>query len=539
MSSWTRFGSKAFAARAQAQAMAFESRRIEPDERVAARATMEEIIDAISDPLARAIFIAAGRTFALKREFESLHKLIAGGTGSGKSTYVRLLLTARVMESAMRVATRWRSARSDLDSALLDTETLIIDPKDDAPRFKMAFAAAYRLLPPDARRVLRGSFLSIEVRSDRVTPRPLLTRQHGVSVEFQAQLTTDILILTSPADFSATMQALLYQLLRLLLYAYPDAPLDPITCHVILSDAPYRMTMLPRLPADLADYFGRLQENASPQTIAALLRRLQILLSYPEIRAMLGLPAGTRVAGKTRRITIADCGTTLLPPSIGLALANLLVTEVGLVAGTRDRSVEKVVFLDEAAYVLSQLPSLLARFLNVLRVLRSSNTSFWFAVQSLQSLPAFAVEEILTNVGQTVAFQSRDDIASILAPHLYVAPGDQRREHERRSAFVRDLASLAPREAVLWVKGHDAIRTRVAEFADPVTSSGVPARELLDLFDTELAAGSTIPIATADHILAEWRASHLPPHRTPRTTTAERRVDTPSIRSIFGLGEDE
>jgi hypothetical protein len=539
MSSWTPFGGKSFAARAQAQAMAFERMRAQPHPEITTRATVDEIIHAISDPRLAAIFTAAGRAFALKRETERLHKLIVGGTGSGKSTYVRLLLTARTMESALRVATARRSARSDLDGALLDIEAIAIDPKDDAGRIKMAFAAAYRMSPADAQRVLRGSFLAVEVRSDRVTPRPLLTRQRSVSVEFQAQLTTDILVLTSPADFSATVQALLFQLLRLLLHAYDDAPLDPIACHVLLTDAAYRHTLLHRCPADLANYFGRLQEHASPQTIAALLRRLQMLLSHTEIRAMLGSPGGTSVGGKTRRITIADCGTTLLPPSVGLALANLLVTEVGLVAGTRDRSIEKTVFLDESTYVLSQLPSLLARFLNVLRVLRSSNTSFWFAAQSLQSLPAFAIEEILTNVGQVVAFQSRDDIAAILAPHEYVAPGDTRREHERRSAFMRDLTSLPPREAVLWVKGYDAFRTRIADVADPVKASGISERELLDIFDSELAAGSTITLEAADRLLAEWRVANLPasPIRTAAAAT-QRSGEKPSMRSIFGLEED-
>lgn len=538
MSRWPwQFRSASFDARAQAQAIAFERMR-HPVQQIAAQA-LDEIIEAISDPTIAAIFIAASKPFALKRAIERLHKLVVGGTGSGKSTYIRLLLTTRGVDSAMRVAAACRARRRDLDAALLDTETLIVDPKDDAPRFKTAFAAAYCMAPPDTQRVLRGSFLSIEVQPDRVTPRPLLTRQRSVSVEFQAQLTTDILVLTSPADFSATVQALLFQLLRLLLHAYDDAPLDPIACHVLFTDAAYRHTLLHRCPADLANYFGRLQEHASPQTIAALLRRLEMFLSHAEIRAMLGPPGGTSVGGKTRRITIADCGTTLLPPSVGLALANLLVTEVGLVAGTRDRSIEKTVFLDESTYVLSQLSSLLARFLNVLRVLRSSNTSFWFAAQSLQSLPAFAIEEILTNVGQVVAFQSRDDIAAILSPHMYAVPGDTRREHERRSAFVRDLTSLPPREAVLWVKGYDAFRTRIADVTDPVKASGIPERELLDIFDSELAAGSTITLETADRLLAAWRAANLPgsPIRTA-AAAAQRSGETRSMRSIFGLEEE-
>lgn len=523
--------SREFAARSQAQAVAFDRKRLQTQ--VRAQMQLEEIVAALASPLAAAVFIAAGRAFALKRELDAVHRVIAGGTGTGKSTLIRSDRVQSVITSARAVVEAVRRRHGDLDAAAPELELVLIDPKDDGPMWKATFAAAARLESPEVRRVLHRAFLSIEWQRDRVTPRPLLVRHPEVSVEFQSELTVAIIVLTSPADWSATTEALLFQVVRLLYYR--GFPFDLVVIRVLLTVAAFRLSILDGLPSDLRDYFGRLQENAAAQTIAALLRRLQILLSYPEVRAMLSLPASAAVdaSWKPRRIVIADCGTRTLPPTIGHAQANALITEVGLTAGTRDRSIEKVVFVEEAAYVLSQSIALLSRFLNVLRLLRSTRTSVWFAVQTLQRLPASAVEEILTNVGTVIAFQSRDDIANMLFPHLYIDASDVRRESERRAAFVSELASLPQREAILWVKGHPAFRTRIADAPDPATQSGIPHDELVQMFDEELAAGSTISIEAADRLLDAWRAEHLPTARIPRADAAAE--SKPSIRSIFGM----
>lgn len=513
-SSINRVSSRAFQLQGERQAIAYERmlRRA-----AAAGVSIHDLITILSDPRLVAIFIAAGKTFALKREFDRAHKLVVGTTGAGKSVYIRLAILIRVLESAMRAA---RCGR-DLDAATLDTETLIIDPKDDAPRFKAAFAAMYCNAPAEVQRVLAGSFRAIELARAGVTPYPLLRKPGDVSLEFAAELAADEIVVTSPAEWTATMRALLYQLLRLLLYL--DWPFDIVAIRQVLRDRATRERLLERAPRDLRDFFGHM--DIAPQTVSAVLRRLEILLSYPEVRAMLSVPSTYSVPGKQRRIVVADCGTQSLPPSIGLAVANLLVTEAGLQIGTRDRRIERVVFIDELAYILSQVASLLQRYLNVLRVARSSNTFFWAALQSMQGLPSAAVEEILTNVGQIVAFQSRDDVAAVLAPHIHAAtPGDT-----SRASFTRELASLPPREAFLWVKSHPAFRVRTVEYLDPARATGMSEGELIAIFDEVLSPHSRLPIGIVDAMLDSWRAEHLP---NPREGTGG-----PSLDDLFGGDE--
>jgi hypothetical protein len=364
---------------------------------------------------------------------------------------------------------------------------------------------------------------------------PLLVPRLGLSIEYVAEHKSDIVVQTSPSDWSDSLRFLLFQVFRLLLHH--DFGFDGPTVILILTDETFRLSLTKTVPADLAEFFTRLLQLMTPQTIAAFIRRVLIFCAYREVAASicppwtiardLHLPTGAP-------IVLADCGSrSLLPPNVALAAANALITELLLTARSRKPGVPLVTYIEEALYLLSLLPALRQRVLDALRLLRSSDSHVWFSAQSLDGFPRPSVAEILNNIGWLVAFQSRSDVAEVLFPQMLASPGDPRSKTDRKDDFAAQLASLPPQEAVLWVKPEPAIRVRSVDVPSPSVSTGISEKELEDIFDRELTPRSTVSLDRAESLMAEWRAAHLP--QAPKGKQHD--AAQASLRSLLGLGD--
>lgn len=493
------------------------------------RISSASVVQAIRDDT-RPVFRVGDETFGLRTAILVQHLLAVGGTGTGKTSAIYALLLAFVGAAAAA-----RAGIRGNDEAPLGVELLAIDPKDDTPRLKALFAALYLTAPASVQRVLRGAFSSIEWHRDRVTPRPLLIRRLAVSVEYQAELDVEIIVVTGRAAWTDSTRFVLFQVIRLLFYR--AFPFDALTIRIILTDEAFRLTLLDGLPADLADFFGRLTQIVAPQTIAAVIRRILIILSFPEVRAALSLPPTAVQLTRRAPIVLAACGPGgALPPEIAYAQAHALIVDDSLDAPTRDARIPKIQLVDELSTLGKHSPALVARYCENLRVVRAAGVAAWAATQSLDAIPASAVEEIHTNTGWLLALRSREQFATLLYPHL-AGRSTMVADRDGRATFAHELESLPPQEGVLWVKSAGALRVRVLDLIDPSVATGIPHDELLGVFDEVLAPGSTMPIPTAERLLVEWRAAHLP--RLDAKSSRKRGAPTSSLRDLLGLDGDE
>jgi hypothetical protein len=514
------------------QALSFT--RQHEDHARAVATTPAAVIAAIRNPRLGPAFQVGDETFNLSTALLLSHMLAVGGTGSGKTTLVYGLLvtlTAAMVENAVDAATR------DDDERGLGLELLVLDPKGgELVQLKALFAALYLASRPDVQRILRGAFRSIEWSRTRVTAKPLIERRDAVSHEYQAELITEIIVVTGPSDWTDGTRFLLFQVNRLLLYK--ELPFDAVTIRVILTNESFRLSLLAGLPVDLADYFGRLSQHVPAPTMAAFVRRILMLLAIPEIRATLSLPlSALRRRHRRPSIVLADCGPgSALPPTIASAQAHAIIVDDTLQTPTRDPRVPKVRVFDEFAKTMRPSPVLLERYIDQQRTDRSAGVASWALSQSMDAIPAAALEEILTNTGWMVALQSRDRYANLLFPHYVSDRPVHGTDAERRMAFARELASLQRQEAVLWVKTAGALRVRAVDVADPTRTTGRSLEELGQIFDEILAPGSTIAVSEADELLTRWRGEHLPQDDPPRTRAAG--TNAPSPRGLLGLDEE-
>jgi hypothetical protein len=494
--------------------------------------TPAAVVAAIRNPTLLPAFQVRDEQFNVSTAILLSHLLAVGGTGSGKTTLIYALLVTLTAAMAATAA-----ERGEEEFTGLGFELLVIDPKGgELAQLKALFAALYLSSPSAVQRVLRGAFRSIEWSRTRVTAKPLIERRDAVSHEYQAELITEIIVVTGPSDWTDGTRFLLFQITRLLLYK--ELPFDAVTIRVLITHESFRLSLLDGLPSDLADYFGRLAQHAPAQTIAAFLRRILMLLAIPEICATLSLPLSAlrRQMGRRPPIVLADCGPgSALPPTIASAQAHAIVVDDTLQTPTRDPRKPKIRVLDEFAKTMSHSPVLLDRYIDCQRTDRSAGVASWAISQSMDAIPAAALEEILTNSSWMLALQSRDRFANLLFPHFVSDAPSVGSDAERRNAFTRDLASLPRQEAVLWVKTAGAIRVRSLHVDDPAKRTGRSHQELVHMFDEVLAPGSTIAVTDAQKLLANWRAEHLPQEDVPRRNG---KAAAPSLRDLLGLDGD-
>jgi len=474
--------------------------------------------------------LADGSVLQVDRRIRRQHTCDFGSTGMGKSMNVA---SALLDEFDRACASLERSP--ERDDEVVPVEFRVVDVKSDtAILLKKGIASRFLRASSRIRRAIARSCHAIEWREDAITPVPLLS-DTGTSAEYEAELKADIITRTSRQEWPETVRFLLFQLLRVA-RAVKVQP-HPKWMSRVLRDAAARREIVSHIRAlDLRDFLDRLETTVRPQTIEAFERRIAIEFSFPAVHDSTFIPYDDIVrlgVPLNAPIILADCGSSQIPPSIGIARANVLLTDIFFGALRRDATIPLTVFIEEALLLLANAPGLLQRVLDAIRVLRARNTALKLAAQSVDTFPRAAMRELVTNLGSITAFQSRGDVAEILAPHVSLPPGVPPRRG--REAFERDLSSLKPRDAYFWVKGVPAIRVRSRFLVDPAKESGVPSDELLDIFDREITPRSRIPVDTARKLIEDWEARTFGPQRPAARSGGE------NLRSFLGLdeGDDE
>ena len=512
------------------QAMAFERARIAASEE-SPQLSLAEIKKQLAGAEPVPMFeLADGSVLEVDRRIRRQHSCEFGSTGMGKSMNVSLEL----LDEFDRACDALEGSR-ERDDEVVPIEIRVVDVKSDtAILLKQGIAVRYLRASPRIRRAIARSCHAIEWREDAITPVPLLSAT-GTSAEYEAELKADIITRTSRQEWPESTRFILFQLLRVARAAKVQP--HPKWMSRLLRDGTARREVLSHIQAlDLRDFLDRIETTIRPQTIEAFERRIAIEFAFPQIHDSTFIPHEDIVrlgVPLNAPIVLADCGSSQIPPSIGVARANVLLTDIFFAALRRDPKIPMKVFIEEALLLLANAPGLLQRVLDAIRVLRARNTALKLAAQSVDTFPRAAMRELVTNLGSITAFQSRGDVAEILAPHVPPPPGVPSRR--AREAFERDLSSLKPREAYFWVKGVPAIRVRSRFLADPARESGVPADELLDVFDREITPKSRIPVETARKLIENWEGRTLGQRRPAA------RKEGVDLRSFLGLdgGDDE
>lgn len=476
-----------------------------------------------------------GTPLLVDRAIRRLHRVVVGATGTGKSYDTTGHLLASIDDAIAQLA-----ARHERDDERLPIALHVFDVKSETVNLlKQGIALRFLRATPRIRRAIARSVHAIEWRRDAITPVPLLSPTSDIPAEYEAELKTDILVRTSRQEWPESVRVTLFHLLRVC-KAMDDQP-HPLLIHELLHDPKAREAALPKIEApDLRDFLQRVAKLLRPQTIEALERRIQFEFAYPQIYLSTFLPHRDIVqlgVPIDAPIVLADCGSTDLPPSIGMARANLLATDSFFSAMRRSPATMLIILLEEFLLLLSYNPHLLSRVLDALRMLRSTNTSVVFAAQALDGVPKAAIRELITNIGVITAFQARADVADILAPHVLRTGATAKRERDR---FERDLASLKPREAYLWVKSAGgAIRVRSRLLPDAATESGISSAELYDVFDREITPRSRVSVTRARALIEAWEAERFrKPTARGDAPNATRRPAT-DVRSFLGLDGDD
>lgn len=466
------------------------------------------------------------------------HHAVLGSTGSGKSSGL-LLELAKEIEQAL--ATLGPDAPDD---AQLPIQLVLSDVKaETAQRLSRLLAALYYRSPEWGRAILSRSVHSIEMRSDGITPTAPIARNDVIADAFGAELVVDTMIRTSRSTFSEPLRQLFIYLVRVLIAI--DAPLNLRFSKRFLHDEIFRLRTLEKVPdADVRYYFQSLQSMSARQTIEALIRRIVAELSYPANRVRIGLPPPVlRALGllHTAAIEIADFGPSMFaPPSVTETHAKWHATFRMLEATHRDPRIPLRLVIEEAPSVLRLSDDLLDMVIACLQKMRSNGGAMVLVSQSLDSLPKAAVRELINNVGRVTAYRSRADVAEILVPYLPAGIDADMTESERGRAFERDLASLAPQEAWLWVNGASAMRVRSLDLIDPVAATGLPGDKLDEIYKTKITPRSRITMPRGLEFIEEWEERVVGRAEFATTNHPEGKTvrGISDLRDFFG-GDDE
>lgn len=451
------------------------------------------------------------------------HGAVFGKTGSGKSRSAAHLLKQKIRRAIRRLL-----ADREKEGEILPLDLLVVDVKSDTAIFiQQMLAAEYLRGSVRLRRAITRSVHAMGWTRTYITPMPMMVPRPDISIAYQAEVTTDLIVRTSRQEWEESQRFLLFELLRV----FGEIKITPTPAKLrhVLTDRERRGELVDAVDSlDLRDFLRDFDDTTHPQTVAALLRRLAREFAYPELLYAISIPLDeVRRLGVPLQapVVIADCGSAGLPPEIGRMRANTIISDFLFEAQRRDPATEATVFIEEASTLLSVDPGLAARVGDGLRLLRARNVSLVLASQSIETFPKPLLTEVLTNTSWLIAFQSRRDVADLLYPHVLARREDQHLSPRiRREQFERQLANLRRQEAVFWAKGEPALRVRAIDIPEPSDEIGLPAVELQAIFDTEIAAASRIPIEQARRLV---ESSEVPPFRTPTPSTAPRRfLDT-------------
>ncbi len=358
------------------------------------------------------------------------HALILGASGFGKSWFKAKQFLEILGRAERRIVAT--------GATTLGFAMVVLDVKSETVQiYKRIIAETYLRAHPRVREILRNSVEWTGWERHRLTPIAAFDLADEISIEYQAKIKTDVLTRASRSPWSESLVFLCYQTFRVLIER--DFPLNLRVIELLCRDERFRSAIVSKLRArDLADFWGRLPQRIAPQTIEAFIRRIAIELAYPLVRLAVGVPSSARPHRSTpAAISLIDAGTSnALPPSVAMALADWILTDVFFAASRRDPAVPMTITLEEAAVLLAISAELLDLVINGQRMLRSAGVNIEFCTQALDSLPSPAVREMVLNAVTITAFQSTRDIAEMLFPHMAVERGDQPLDFVTRVRYV-------------------------------------------------------------------------------------------------------
>ncbi len=478
-----------------------------------------------------------GRPLVLPTSIAWKAAIEVGASGSGKT---------RKLLSRIKTEILWNlglpafgcpappSYRSDLE--LLDPKTETFD------EVKKLVAALYASNPPERQREIRQMIRVFDWTAERVTPLPLYhLGGSDTSDAFLAHQRLDVEIAASRLTYTDGVKGLAFMYGRLL--AVKDIPPNVAYARRFFRDPAFRAKELANLRSrDVAAYFASLEESLPRQTMEAFLRRLEHTLSFPEIRAAIGMPpdaVARLLPSQDHRITIGNYGPgTRLP--LGKALERASHRLVDLLRNLPRRSPATPFFLllEEAAMLLSQAGELTEPLANASRTLRAFNVGITLAAQDFAAaLPKPLARTLLLNARSFVLFQSRDE-AELVASFADEIPGLDGTSAQKKASLVREIQNLPTRHAYLYVKGYTPLRFVTLEMPDPAQAARMTDAELLEIFDREILPASTVPLAVADEEIRKWEAETVgapsPAGKTPSGTRPKGIADL-----LAGFEEDE
>lgn len=404
-----------------------------------------------------------------------LHALVTGGSGSGK-TMAMLLIVSAMLDSWDAFPAGWAvvdGAKADLFHGALylikrKLESLAVHEPGAASRLRR-----------------RIRIIDFAASSMAITPFNVLARWPNADPDSFAAHQVDLLLDVLPSGDSLQLAAAPLKTLVQVLSA-PEVAMSIIDLIRVLDDEVYLEDVLRRChDASLVATLTRQLATVSRSTRAALRRRLETLVSSGSVARML--------AGKTapdfRRFQDEACFvvTNCSGPAISAGLTQFLNTLVvsnfcRSVYARRNPEMPFVVIADEAQGLFSS--TTIREHLNDAgRLARRYGTHFWFITQNLSaSIPDPRILRLLhTNVGWTWSGRGDPADCAFLKPVLPITgrrgrpkrepfePTTSYTDAEERALMLDEISGMPNRTGFLWLKGREseAIRVRTADLDIP------------------------------------------------------------------------
>jgi hypothetical protein len=391
-----------------------------------------------------------------------LHALITGGSGSGKTMAMLLMLGAMI-----EGCEDFRAGLAVVDGAKSDLflGTLYLSKRRLEELSACDPAAASRL-----RRRVR--IIDFAAPATTITPFNLLARWPNAEPDSFASHQVDLLLDVLPDGDALKLAAAPLKTLVQILSA-PEVAMSVIDLIRALDDEAYLADVVARChDTVLVGTLTRQLGTVSRSTRAALRRRLEILVSSSGVARML---AG-RTAPDFRRFQDEGCfvAVNCSGPNISGGLSQFLNT---LVVSNFCRSVYArqrpdvpfVVIADESQHLFSS--AIMREHLSDAgRLSRRYGTHFWFITQNLSaSVPDARLVRLLhTNVGWTWSGRGDPTDCAFLKPVIPVT-GRRRRpkrepfeetrfytDAEERTLLLEEIANLPNRTGYFWLKGQSS-----------------------------------------------------------------------------------
>lgn len=382
--------------------------------------------------------------------FVQAHGILTGGSGSGKTRAVLLILEAMLAANTPRFSFG------------------LLDPKTEC-FVQCLYLIARRLeqMPPAEAERLGQRLVIIDLaQADPITPYNIAQLWTGSDLDFFATSRIETLQELLGSDgLSLRGSAIVKHALKLL--AECGLPFSYI--ERVLADEQLRGKLLARTRnEELQFYFRKHFPDESKATLAAVRTRLSSsLLGNESLRLALsgqGVPEFRRYQDEGK-IVLINCASPNIPRTTARILQALLLSDIRQSVFARRTDAPFLWVCDEAQNFF-RTPQLRESMDELLRLSRSFGSFFCFLTQNLHTAvrDGDLLENIHTNIRWSLSLRSTPRDAAFLQPALPLtgrlpkprtnpyAPPEYYSLNEERQARLNALAHLPDRTGWLWLK---------------------------------------------------------------------------------------